>query len=357
MSHLAPQAAIFSPSIARAAASTAKDWAYVDAWLRRQYAHLGPDDASTRTRTRTVSKSTTSSPPAFERNPDTLEALLALIAANEEADEERGRLARLESAALDEVRATEREKESRRRQGTAAAAPANNNNSSNTGSGGSSDAATAIHGDLLAEDLLEALDASLSKDGRTALDAMADVSLSLHAPADPDAARLAHRFVELQGAAHEAAHLLHRVGLLQAYLDDEAARLRGLLEDLRRGPQYQLPADSNAELRRAVKDAAASLPELRRHVEALEKRVGIPALTVEDLRLDEDAYLDLLAKKKDLDAEVRAFAGLPPDVEAARAELERLRAQLREATERRDANFEMLVERESPLKVRTSRRF
>ncbi|KAI0912432.1 hypothetical protein F4823DRAFT_581463 [Ustulina deusta] len=363
MSHLAPQAAIFSPSIARAAASTAKDWAYVDAWLRRQYAHLGPDDASTRTRTRTVSKptTTTSSPPAFERNPDTLEALLALIAANEEADEERGRLARLESAALDEVRATEREKESRRRQGTAAA-PANNNNSnSNTGSGGSSDAATAIHGDLLAEDLLEALDASLSKDGRTALDAMADVSLSLHAPADPDAARLSHRFVELQGAAHEAAHLLHRVGLLQAYLDDEAARLRGLLEDLRRGPQYQLPADSdsssNAELRRAVEDAAASLPELRRHVEALEKRVGIPALTVEDLRLDEDAYLDLLAKKKDLDAEVRAFAGLPPDVEAARAELERLRAQLREATERRDANFEMLVERESPVKVRTSRRF
>ncbi|KAI0798319.1 hypothetical protein GGR55DRAFT_559743 [Xylaria sp. FL0064] len=337
MSHLAPQAAIYSPSIARAAASTAKDWAYVDAWLRRQYANLSKDAA--------VSKSTassSSSPPAFERNPETLEALLALIAANEEADEERDRLARLESAALDEVRAAEQEKESRRRR-------------ANTGSSGN-DAADA-HGDLLAEDLLEALDAGLSKDGLAALDAMADVALSLNTPADPRPAHLAHRFVDLQGDAHETSHLLHRLGLLQAYLDDESARLRGFLEDLRQGPQYLLPADSTAELRRTIKETGAKLPELRRHVEALEKKVGIPDLTVDEVRLDEEAYLDLLARKKDLDAQVKAFAGLPPDVEAARVELEGLRAQLRNATERRDANFEMLVERESPVKVRTSRRF
>ncbi|KAI0969119.1 hypothetical protein F4678DRAFT_181694 [Xylaria arbuscula] len=327
MSHLAPHAAIFSPSIARAAASTAKDWAYVDAWLRRQYANK-PTKAS-------------SSPPSFERNPDTLDALLALIAANEEADEEHDRLARLEAAALEEVRAAEREKESRR----------NHGNSTD-----------AVHGDLLAEDLLAALDAGLSKDGLAALDALADVSLSLGTPADPAPAHLAHRFVDLQGAAHEASHLLHRVGLLQAHLDDESARLRGLLVDLRQGPQYQLPLNAdtsaNAERQRAIKDMGARLPELRRHVEALEKKVGgVPALTVEEVRRDEEAYLDLLAQKKDLDAQVRAFAGLPPDVEAARAELEGLRARLREATERRDANFEMLVERESPFKVRTSRRF
>ncbi|KAI0431252.1 hypothetical protein F5Y09DRAFT_340796 [Xylaria sp. FL1042] len=334
MSHLAPQAAIYSPSIARAAASTAKDWAYVDTWLRRQHAHLGQDAAAT-----------SSSPPAFERNPETLEALLALIAANEEADEERDRLARLESAALDEARAAEREKESRRRQ------------SANTRSGSGSDANATIHGDLLAEDLLEALDAGLSKDGLTALDAMADVSLSLNTPADPRPAQLSHRFVDLQGATHETSHLLHRLGLLQAHLDDESARLRGFLEDLRQGQQYQLPADSTAELRHAIKDMGARLPELRRHVEALEKKVGIPNLTVEEVRLDEEAYLDLLAKKKDLDAQVKAFAGLPPDLEAARVELEGLRTQLRDATERRDANFEMLVERESPVKVRNSRRF
>ncbi|KAI8950196.1 hypothetical protein F4801DRAFT_359377 [Xylaria longipes] len=350
MAHLAPQAAIFSPSVARAAASTAKDWAYVDAWLRRQYAHLAP------------SKPT--APPSFERNPDTLEVLLALIAANEEADEERDRLARLEASALDEVRAAEDEK-ARRRQNTSIDPDGNGGNDNHGG------AATPppIHGDLLAEDLLQAVDAGLSKEGLTALDALADVSLSLDAATDPSPANLSHRFVELQGRLHEAEHLLHRVGLLQSYLADESARLSAFLEELRLGPQYQL-ADavdgrdrgvgrekSAEELERAIKVMASRLPELTRHVETLEKRVGIPPLTVEDLRQDEEAYLDLLARKKDLDAQVKAFAGLPPDVEAARAELEGLRAQLREATERRDANFEMLVERESPVKVRTSRRF
>ncbi|KAK5625548.1 hypothetical protein RRF57_001264 [Xylaria bambusicola] len=344
MSHLAPQAAIFSPSIARAAASTAKDWAYVDSWLRRQWTHLRQEQQDGVSSSKAAASSS-ASPPSFERNPETLEALLSLIAANEEADEERDRLARLESAALDEVRAAEQEKESRRRR----------QGSSN---GSTVEPVTPIHGDLLAEDLLQALDAGLSKDGQTALDALADVSLSLDAAADPSPSNLCRLFVDLQGAAHETSHLLHRVGLLQAYLDDESARLRAFLEDLRQGPQYQLSpasADSDA-LPHAVEDMAARLPELRRYVEALEKNVGIPALTVEEVRLDEEAYLDLLAKKKDLDAQVKAFAGLPPDVEAARVELENLRTQLREATERRDANFEMLVERESPVKVRTSRR-
>ncbi|KAI1751114.1 hypothetical protein F4782DRAFT_506926 [Xylaria castorea] len=356
MSHLAPQAAIFSPSVARAAASTAKDWAYVDAWLRRQYAHL----ASSSTKTATP-------PPSFERNPDTLEALLALVAANEEADEERDRLARLEASALDEVHAAEEEKaKARRRQNT----NTDESSSSSNDDHGSTATPPPIHGLLLAEDLLQALDAGLSKEGLTALDALADVSLSLGAATDPSPANLSHRFVELQGRVHEAEHLLHRVGLLQSYLADESARLSSFLEELRLAPQYQL-ADvvegrgggsigrekGAEELERAVKAMASRLPELTRHVEALEKRVGIPPLTVEDLRQDEEAYLDLLARKKDLDAQVKAFAGLTPDVEAARTELEGLRAQLREATERRDTNFEMLVERESPVKVRTSRRF
>src|SRR4051812_16762721 len=105
MSHLAPQAAIFSPSVARAAASTAKDWAYVDAWIKRQYVHLSNPDPN--------SHNYPSRPPTFERNADTLEALLALIAANEAADDERDRLAGLEAAALDEVRAAEDNKKSR----------------------------------------------------------------------------------------------------------------------------------------------------------------------------------------------------------------------------------------------------
>ncbi len=49
MAHMVPSAAIFSPSVARIAASTAKDWNYVDSWLSARF-HGG-------------------SRPAFERNP------------------------------------------------------------------------------------------------------------------------------------------------------------------------------------------------------------------------------------------------------------------------------------------------
>ncbi|KAI1117792.1 hypothetical protein F5Y14DRAFT_323654 [Nemania sp. NC0429] len=420
MSHLAPQAAIFSPSAARAAASTAKDWAYVDAWLRRQFAALrqgqvqqghGQDGspATAPQNQSNISKPTTTSPPPFERNPETLEALLSLIAANEEADEDRDRLARLESAALSEVRAAEDDKDGRRRRlrrqqkqkkkkrqqqrhNTASSSDLggdgsddDNENDNDGDSNGDNDGhddnndndnddtktatrSLPVHGDLLADDLLHALDESLTKEGQAALDALADVSLSLGTAADPSPPRLAARFVELQGRAHDTEILLRRVELLRSYVSAESARLSAFLEELRQAPQYRLVEDqdqnqdqgskgSNAELERAVRAAAARLPELRRHVEALAGAVGVPPLTVEEVRGDEDAYLDLLARKKDLDAQVRAFAGLPPDVEAARVELESLRAQLREATETRDANFEMLVERESPVKVRTSRRF
>jgi len=351
MSHLAPQAAIFSPSVARAAASTAKDWAYVDAWLRRQYTHLHkkqPQDLGYGSSSSSSNHTTRPSvPPSFERNAETLEVLLALVAANEAADEEQRRLASVEELALREVRDGEEEK-NRRRQARDGETEEENDT-----------AATHIHGDLLAEDLLHAIDESLPKEGQAALDAMADVAVALDSAADPVPARLAHRLVELQGRVNEAENLLHRVDMLRSYLDAEGERLSLLLEELTLGKQYRLPADidkENAGLALTVKNTVAKLPELKRQVDSLEKRIGIPPVTVENIRADEEAYLDLLARKKDLDAQVKAFAGLPPNIEAARAELEGLRAQLREATERRDANFEMLVERESPVKVRNLRR-
>ncbi|CAJ2508764.1 Uu.00g137900.m01.CDS01 [Anthostomella pinea] len=319
-------AAIFSPSVARAAASTAKDWAYVDSWLRTRYAQLHPSNGRSK------------KPPIFERNQDTLNALLALVAANEAADEEREQLGRIEEAALNEVRDAEAERAGRRQQAGEGRADVN-----------------VIDGDLLAEELLHAIDDGLNKEGRTALDAMADVAIELGmASPQPVVEALGHRFVELQGRAFEMEQTVHRVGMLQRYLDTEAARMEVFLDELR-GDEYQPEEDlaqQNLELQRKVKAVSARLPELKQQVIALEKTVGIPSLTVEEVREDEEAYLDLLAKKKDLDAQVKAFAGLPPDIEAARVELEALRTELRDATNERDTNFEKLVERESPAKFR-----
>ncbi|KAI1371030.1 hypothetical protein F4677DRAFT_324659 [Hypoxylon crocopeplum] len=326
MAHLAPsQAAIFSPSVARAVASTAKDWSYIDSWLRSKFA----SSSSGSSRKPKV--------PSFERNPDTLKALLALAAANEAADEERDQLARIEEAALDELRVAERELEAKRQRAEEAAP-----------------ASAVPNGELLAHDLLAAIEDGLSKEGKTALDAMASMAVDLGvAYSTPEG--LGARFVELQGQALELEDSLERVNLLQRYLDRESARMEAFLSDLRHGESYQLAPDlakQNLELQRQIKGTTAKLPELQQQVVSLEKAIGLPGLTVEDVRRDEEAYLELLARKKDLDAQVKAFAGLSPDVEAARTELEALRAELRNATEQRDENFEKLVERESPVKSR-----
>ncbi|OTA65880.1 hypothetical protein K449DRAFT_391841 [Hypoxylon sp. EC38] len=339
MAHLAPlntasststsQAAIFSPSVARAAASTAKDWSYVDSWLRSKYA------GSSINRGR---------PPSFERNPETLKALLALAAANEAADEDREQLARVEEAALAEVRASEREREVKRQRVEA------EQQQQRPGESGS----VVIDGELLASDLLEAIESNLSKDGKVALDAMASMAVDLGV-AYPTPETLGAKFVELQGRALELEDSIERVNLLQRYLDRESARMESFLEELHHGEAYQPAPDlakQNLELQRKIKGMTARIPELKQQVISLEKTVGLPRLTVEDVRKDEEAYLELLARKKDLDVQVRAFAGLPPDVEAARMELEALRAELRDATEQRDENFEKLVERESPVKSR-----
>ncbi|KAK8120053.1 hypothetical protein PG999_004173 [Apiospora kogelbergensis] len=312
MSHLHPQTAIFSPSVARAAASTAKDWSYVDNWLKTRCAGV-----------RTV--------PKFERNPDTLRALLALASHNEAVDEERHQLAQLEKAALDEVKAADAAKDAARQaqqQGT-------------------------VKGELVADDILDAIEENLTREGRTALDAMARMAVEL-GMAFPTSETLGARYVELQAKVFELEQTLDRVALLQKYLDRESRTMDGFIQDAR-GPEYRPAADlakQNLDLQRQIKTMSAKLPEIGQQLAALEKSVAIPNLTVEHVKKDEDAYLDLLATKKELDAQAKAFAGLPPDVEAARVELEALRAQLRDATARRDAIFEGLVERESPVKTR-----
>jgi HAUS augmin-like complex subunit 1 len=78
---------LLSPAKARQAAIQAKDWAYVNSWLNRQYS---PNPV-----------------PNFERNEDTLRTLLALAAANDAADEEAALLHRAREEAIREFRERE----------------------------------------------------------------------------------------------------------------------------------------------------------------------------------------------------------------------------------------------------------
>lgn len=76
--------ALFSPSKAAQQRAQAQDWHHVDTWLASKY------------QGRSV--------PIFERNEETLKAFLALVAANEKADEERELLWSVQKEALGELK-------------------------------------------------------------------------------------------------------------------------------------------------------------------------------------------------------------------------------------------------------------
>ena len=75
--------ALFSPSKARQQQAQAKDWIFVDSWLSKRY-HPKPV-------------------PSFERNEETLQALMTLVAFNERADEEQALVEKGERQALNEL--------------------------------------------------------------------------------------------------------------------------------------------------------------------------------------------------------------------------------------------------------------
>ncbi|EHA50029.1 hypothetical protein MGG_03567 [Pyricularia oryzae 70-15] len=316
MSHLASNAAIFSPSVARAAASTAKDWSFVDAWL--------------------ASKFRPRPPPTFERNSDTLRALLALATLNESADDQRRLLDRVERSALAEIELQPSSKSQRGLQDQGSTAPAAENSTEESN---------------VRDALLTALEASLTRDGRAALDAMAAASTELGL-ASPTPAAISASLVSVASQTADVKADAGRVATLRRHADAQIAEAESLAAEVQ-GPAYRPPADLaklNLDTQRRIRGLEAKVPELRDRAAAL--AAGVPSLTVEQVRAEEEAYLALLQQKKELDARVRVFQGLPPDTAQARRELESRRAELQRLTQRRDAVFEGLVERETPRKPR-----
>lgn len=301
MAHLPPDAAIFSPSVARQAASTARDWSYVDNWLAAKYNGR--------------------SPPPFERNQDTLRVLLALAGLNESADENRAKLGRVEAGALEDLHQHEED-----------------------------DDTTANCLASFRRDFFDALESQLTRDGIASLDAIATAAVQL-CTAFPEPAQLNRSMLDLQTRAFDLEQAAARVGVLQRYIDEETTRIEALLEEVG-GDAHQPPQDmarGNLEMQRLVRAVSTKqLPELRDKVASLARVAGVPRPTVEDLRKEETAYLELLQVKRRLDQQIAEFEGLPPDTEQARRELDALRRQLRSITDHRDAVFENLVELETP---------
>ncbi|TVY21978.1 hypothetical protein LARI1_G000017 [Lachnellula arida] len=295
MAHLSPSAsAIFSPSVARQQLAAAKDWNYIDSWLSTKF--------------------NGKTPPVFERNNDTLKALLALAALNETADEERELLARVEAKALQDLQAQE---------------DANPH-----------------------KQLLNSIEESLTREGQTSLEALSSLSVSLNQSVF-DLEKLGRSIIDLHITSNDLDQVADRVSILEKHLKGELEKINSLITDLQ-SDAYQPPSDlakRTSDYQRKIKGLAAKLPDLKERVASLSAATGTP-ITIKDVKNEEDKFKALMVTVKDLEAQVKSYHGLPQDTDLARLELEGLRVELRELTRERDSMFEGLVERETPRKPR-----
>ncbi|TDZ28055.1 hypothetical protein C8035_v002896 [Colletotrichum spinosum] len=309
MSHLTQSTAIFSPSIARIAASTAKDWSFVDAWL--------------------VSRFQGRPIPPFERNPDTLKALLVLATLNETVDEERDLVGRAEASALRELSATRR-----------------------------SPGSSAVTADFVSpievrEKVLTALQDNLTREGTAALTSMATLSCQLSIPY-PDVETLGNSMLQCHAQASDLEQIRVRVHVLANHIRQEFATADDILRTLR-SDDYKPANDMarhNLDIQRKIKAMAARMPERKDRPTSLDQPPDHPHRTIQQITQQENDYIKLLAQKKGLDSQVDQFSSLPDDVKQARIELEQLRVELQTVTQHRDTRFEGLIERASPHKSR-----
>ncbi|RFU75496.1 hmg box-containing [Trichoderma arundinaceum] len=257
-------AAIFSPSVARIAASTARDWSYVDVWLSSK------------------SPAWKTSLPPFERNQDTLKALLALVSINEAADDQRRLLARVDATALQGLNAAHDKTE----------------------------LGIAPNGTTLTKGhLLDAIEHSLPKEGVGALNVLTTVA-SEAATASPDPDHLGSLMLRLQGTIYEAEQTAARVDAFDRQLQREAEAAEELLHTLQ-SEFFKPPSDlakQNLDVQRRIKTVSAQLPDLHDRVAALGASIATPHLTIGDVMELEQRYEALTFHMEELSEQIAALS-------------------------------------------------
>jgi HAUS augmin-like complex subunit 1 len=273
--------ALFSPSKARAQQAQAKDWAAVEAWLSRRY---------------------NSRIPNFERNEDTLQALLTLANLNETADEQRIAVERVQKSAL---------------------------------------SALGRQPDGVQAEVMRAVEAEMQ--GEANLDVLAEVSVVLSCP-NGDVGRIGNEMVDMGVEEFEVLQQIKRAEAQLEALKREQKRLASILEELR-GDDFQAPTDiveDTAEWTRLAKHLKAKVAEYEERLGASRGAAkGVEMRHLEQKMKDTEEQRETLCE---LEEELRAFQDLPADARTARAEVERAREGLRRLTTKRDRLFEGLVD-------------
>lgn len=273
--------ALFSPSKARVQQAQAKDWAAVEAWISKKYG---------------------SRIPPFERNEDTLQALLALANLNENADEQRSQVERIEKAALASLT---------RKQG-------------------------GLH-----EEALQMLQAELSHEAH--LDTLAETVVALDCPST-NTQDVARHIILLNTTEFQLRQQLSQAEQQLANLKLESQRMHNLAKDLA-STDFEAPTDvvdNTTEWVKTTKTLKAKVAEYDERLSASRPSSSSNALEhVDRKKLELEKQQQRL---RDLEMELKAFQELPTDARLARAKLEEARRHLRQLTTRRNELFENLAD-------------
>lgn len=280
---------LVSPAKARQAAIQAKDWAYVNSWLSRQYA---PNPV-----------------PSFERNEDTLRTLLALAAANDTADEE---AALIHHAREQTVEGFKRREEAEDKQ---------------------------------KKEILDEVELSIDDNGTQSLDDLAESTAALGA-LSAETRDLGLSIIQLTREEFGAQEQMSKVETLHKYLERELGSLRDQLEDLKSNPAYEIPPDLPAmtsEWSRSTKMLNAKVAEYNDRINALE-RTRNKGPTLDELASEEKEVTKLIHTVQTLETKIQMFHDLPKDIQGARAKYRELERELDRLTQRRGSMFGNMVD-------------
>lgn len=281
---------LLSPAKARQAAIQAKDWAYVNSWLSRQYAPK--------------------SIPPFERNEDTLRTLLALAAANDAADEEATLLHRVREEAVEGFKAHEAAEDTQKKE------------------------------------LLDEVEHCLDDNGTQNLEDLAETTAALGALSS-ETTDLGQSIIELTKEEFDTREQVSKVEMLQKYLERELAMLQEQLEMLKSDKAYDTPANLpalTAEWTRGTKLLTAKVGEYRDRIASLERNKS-KGPTIEEVIAEEQTVVKIRDMVKTLEDRVRMFHDLPKDVPAARGQYKQLERELAQLIRERDSMFEKMADK------------
>ncbi|RAL03763.1 uncharacterized protein BO80DRAFT_500077 [Aspergillus ibericus CBS 121593] len=281
---------LVSPAKARQAAIQAKDWAYVNSWLSRQYA---PNPV-----------------PSFERNEDTLRTLLALAAANDTADEEATVLHQAREQAVESFKVREEGEEKQK------------------------------------AEILDEVEHSLDDNGRRSLEDLAETTAVLGA-LGTETKDLGQSIINLTIEEFSIKDQMSKVQALHDYLERELATLREQLHDLKTNEAFETPANLpalTAEWTRETKLLTAKVGEYQDRIASLQ-RTKTKGPTLEEVIAEEEGVTRVLESTRTLEKRVKAFHDLPKDIPGARVQYKELEQELDKLTRQRDAMFEILVDK------------